>query len=59
MELKPISIAIDPSVPPEVWGIFMDEDGNLSLWKRRLAGSDQDWRRVQGPQDVVDREGGE
>ena len=58
MELKPISIAIDPTIPPEVWGVFQDQYGGRSLWKRRLVGLDQEWRRVEGPQDVMDcREG--
>jgi len=49
MELKPISIAIDTTTPPEVWGVFQDQCGSRSLWKRRLVGLDQKWRRVEGP----------
>ena len=51
MELKPISIAIDPTIPPEVWGVFQDRYGSRALFKRRLAGPDQKWRRVEGPVD--------
>ena len=54
MEMKPISIAIDPTIPPEVWGIFKDQWGYRSLWKRRLVGPDLKWRRVEGPIDEGD-----
>jgi hypothetical protein len=49
-ELAPVSIAIDSSSPPQVWGVFEDQCGCRSLWKRPVFGVDPQWQRVEGPQ---------
>lgn len=48
-ELTPVSIAIDSSSPPQVWGVFEDQCGCRSLWKRPVFGVDPQWQRVEGP----------